>query len=142
ALHHTAEEKAAKALREKELELEAKFARTIELEKMVDDYKAEAEWLRGEVDYLERTKKTLRDMNKARRYADYAAGVEDDAESSYVDSGRAEPVRLACKVCDRRLATVLVWPCRHACVCTGCDAAVRVCPICGARKTWSIELKF
>ncbi|KAK6121940.1 hypothetical protein DH2020_044316 [Rehmannia glutinosa] len=60
ALHREAEERASKKLKEKDLELEARMSQSIELEKMVEDYKAEAESLKTRVLYLEQTKESLR----------------------------------------------------------------------------------
>ncbi|KAI3470995.1 hypothetical protein Pfo_027658 [Paulownia fortunei] len=140
-LHGVAEERAAKKLRGKEMELQAKLTQNMELENRVEHYKEEAERLQGRVRYLEQAAESLRlglrDAIAARRYAEK---VEEDAESSFVDPGRVGPVRLDCKACERRLATVMVWPCRHICVCTDCDAVTKACPVCRSLKTTSVEV--
>ncbi|KAL3650372.1 hypothetical protein CASFOL_006775 [Castilleja foliolosa] len=149
ALHRGAEEEASKALIEKDRELEAKYARAIKLEKKVNQYKKDIDWYKRELNYLETTIRSYKlsldeETNRERRYAAYNAAkvlVKDDAESSFSDRGLVKPVRLVCKVCDRRMATVVVFPCRHACACTGCVEAVKMCPACGAQKVSTIELR-
>lgn len=140
-LHQAAEEKAAKKLKERELELQGKLAQNAELQRMVEHYKAEAERLLIRVRHLERAKMSLRERlqeaNAARRYAETA---QEEAESSFEDPDRVEPVRLDCKVCRRQLATVMMWPCRHVCVCTQCEAATKYCPVCHLFKTTSVEV--
>ncbi|KAG6407771.1 hypothetical protein SASPL_130769 [Salvia splendens] len=63
----------------------------------------------------------LQEANAARQYAE---AVEEEGESSFEDLDRVRPVRLDCKVCERELANVMVWSCRHVCVCKRCDAAL------------------
>ncbi|XP_057778498.1 BOI-related E3 ubiquitin-protein ligase 1-like [Salvia miltiorrhiza] len=113
-----AEERAAKRLRASE-------ARNAELERLAELYKGEAERLLMRVRYLE--------MSNA--YAE-----EEEAESSFEDPDRVRPVRLDCKVCKRELAKVMLWPCRHVCVCPSCDAATKCCPVCRLVKTTSVQL--
>ncbi|KAL2227304.1 UNVERIFIED_CONTAM: BOI-related E3 ubiquitin-protein ligase 1 [Sesamum indicum] len=140
-LHRVAEEKAAKKLKAKELELHGKLSENAELERMVEHYKGEAERLLIRVRCLERTTMSLQaglqEANAARRYAETE---QEDAESSYEDPDRVGPVRLDCKACERQLATVMMWPCRHICVCTRCDSVTKVCPVCCSLKTTSVEV--
>ncbi|KAG6400202.1 hypothetical protein SASPL_137027 [Salvia splendens] len=63
----------------------------------------------------------LQEANAARQYAE---AVEEEGESSFEDPDRVGPVRLDCKVYERELANVMVWSCRHVCVCKRCDAAL------------------
>ncbi|KAK2988941.1 hypothetical protein RJ640_026209 [Escallonia rubra] len=65
---------------------------------------------------------------------------EDDAESSFVDPERAEPARMPCKVCGRRAATVMMWPCRHVCICKRCDDVTKNCPECHSPNTTSVDV--
>lgn len=136
-----AEEQATKRLK---LQLEEKSERNAELEKLVELYKGEAERLLGRVRYLERTAQSLREglqqANAARHYAETMTMVEEEGESSFEDPDRVGPVRMECKVCERQLATVMVWPCRHVCVCTRCDVATKCCPVCRLVKTTSVEV--
>ncbi|KAI3458396.1 hypothetical protein Pfo_015059 [Paulownia fortunei] len=140
-LHRVAEERATRKLKEREMELQGKLAQNAELERMVEHYKAEAERLLLRVRYLERATMSLRaglqEATAARRYAETA---QEEAESSFEDPDRVGPIRLDCKACERQLATVMLWPCRHVCVCTRCDAATKICPVCRLLKTTSIEV--
>ncbi|KAK4433438.1 hypothetical protein Salat_1106100 [Sesamum alatum] len=141
ALHRVAEETAAKKLKARELQLHAKLSQNAELERMVEHYKGEAERLLIRVRCLERTTMSLQaglqEANAARRYAET---VQEDAESSFEDPDRVGPVRLECKACERQLATVMMWPCHHICVCTRCDSGTKVCPVCRSLKTASVEV--
>ncbi|KAL7146638.1 hypothetical protein ABFS83_06G055100 [Erythranthe nasuta] len=134
------EEKAAKKLKEKESELQQKTARNIELERLATLYKSEAERLLNRSRQLETMNISLRaslqEANEARRLAE----TEQEDESSFEDPDRVGPVRLDCKVCQRQLATVLIWPCRHLCICTGCQAVTKLCPVCCGLKTNSVEI--
>lgn len=132
--HHAAEERATKKLRESDMKLQEKEEQNAELERLVELYKGEAERLLIRVRYLERTAQSLSEANAARD------AVEEEAESSFEDPDRVGPVRLDCKVCERQLATVMVWPCRHVCVCKRCDVTTKYCPVCRLVKTTSVEV--
>lgn len=75
------------------------------------------------------------------RCAGGAAGEAEDAESAYIDPER---VVLAsgpgCKACGKRVASVVLLPCRHLCVCTECDGVVQTCPLCLSFRSSSIEV--
>lgn len=70
-----------------------------------------------------------------------AGGEAEDAESAYIDPER---VVLAsgpgCKACGKRVASVVLLPCRHLCVCTECDGVVQTCPLCLSFRSSSIEV--
>lgn len=70
-----------------------------------------------------------------------ASGDVEDAESAYIDPER---VVLAsgpgCKACGKRVASVVLLPCRHLCVCTECDGVVSACPLCLSFRSSSIEV--
>lgn len=121
--------------------VKAQEERNEELERLAAMYKGEAERLLGRVRYLEHAvvslSEGLQEANAARCYAE---AVEEEGESSFEDPDRVGPVRLDCKVCERELASVMVWPCRHVCVCKRCDAAAKCCPVCRMVKTTSVEV--
>lgn len=75
------------------------------------------------------------------RCAGGAGGEAEDAESAYIDPER---VVLAsgpgCKACGKRVASVVLLPCRHLCVCTECDGVVQTCPLCLSFRSSSIEV--
>ncbi|KAD3641497.1 hypothetical protein E3N88_30721 [Mikania micrantha] len=70
-----------------------------------------------------------------------AGGEAEDAESSYVDPERVVVLRgPGCKACGKRVASVVLLPCRHLCVCSECDDVVQVCPLCLSFRSSSIEV--
>ncbi|XP_073282268.1 E3 ubiquitin-protein ligase BOI-like [Primulina huaijiensis] len=139
--HDAAEERVTEKLRERELELQENMNKNLELKEMASHYKAEKEKVHDRVKFLEQVTKSLqyrlRDAVEARRYAETP---QDDAQSSFTDPDRVRPVKLECKVCEERVAMVMMWPCRHVCVCVQCDAAVKECPVCGSVKRTSVEV--
>ncbi|CAL9051726.1 unnamed protein product [Musa banksii] len=66
----------------------------------------------------------------------------EDAESVYVDPDRVEMKR-ACRACRARLASVVLLPCRHLCLCDACDGGespAESCPVCGCVTTGGIRV--
>lgn len=39
-----------------------------------------------------------------------------------------------CLICRIRAVSILLFPCRHMCICKECDASVKHCPICNTKK--------
>lgn len=70
--------------------------------------------------------------------------VAEDAESAYVDPERVISVGVSwgptCKRCQKRVALVVLLPCRHLCVCPECDRAVQACPLCFNMRDSSVEV--
>lgn len=136
------EEAVAMKVKEKEMEIDKKLSETVELENSVEHFKAEARRLRERVEHLEPAVRSLRlELREARRRYVEEAVVVEDAESSFVDPDRVALVRLECKACRQRRATVMVWPCRHVCVCAVCEAVTTVCPVCWSVKSTSIVIR-
>ncbi|KAL6899138.1 hypothetical protein ACP4OV_005796 [Aristida adscensionis] len=54
--------------------------------------------------------------------------------------GGEAPGRRACRSCGAAEACVLVLPCRHLCLCGGCEAAAEACPVCAATKNASLHV--
>ncbi|KAG2238957.1 hypothetical protein Bca52824_089817 [Brassica carinata] len=71
-------------------------------------------------------------------------GDGEDAESVFVDPERIESIGTSCRICRRKQAVVMAFPCRHLVLCKGCDGggAVRACPICLAVKSSGVEVLF
>ncbi|XP_073297695.1 E3 ubiquitin-protein ligase BOI-like [Primulina huaijiensis] len=140
--HNAAEERATKKLREREMELQENMSKNAELKEMAAHYKAEKEKVHDRVEFLEQVTKSL--QSRLRDAVDtlrYAETPQDDAESSFTDPDRVRPVKLECKVCEERVAMVMMWPCRHVCVCVQCESAVKECPVCGSVKRTSVEVR-
>ncbi|KAJ9562677.1 hypothetical protein OSB04_007837 [Centaurea solstitialis] len=45
-----------------------------------------------------------------------------------------------CKNCGKYESCVLLLPCRHLCLCTGCASSVNICPICKSTKNISVHV--
>lgn len=137
-VHREAEERATKRLKDRESEL---LAQNAQLQIMADHYKAQAERMVIRVRTLERTTRSLSErLDEANAARFYAEEAQEEAESSFPDPDRVGQITLECKVCERKMATVMLWPCRHVCVCTRCDATTTYCPVCHVVKTNSIEV--
>ncbi|KAG9150444.1 hypothetical protein Leryth_010828 [Lithospermum erythrorhizon] len=68
------------------------------------------------------------------------AAVEDE-ESAYIDPDRVvELGGTGCKTCGRRVASMVLLPCRHLCLCRECDSVTRCCPVCYCFRNYSVEV--
>lgn len=158
---------AEKQIREKEAELEHMERRKLELEQTVAHFRKEVQVWKDRARSTEETVEYLREMLweakksgesteeeeeevgsggggwRERLRCTQGLRVEEDAESSYVEPAKVEMTRQgACKACGKRVATVLMWPCRHVAVCGRCEGAnkVKECPVCLSPKTAAIEV--
>ncbi|XP_027341579.1 probable BOI-related E3 ubiquitin-protein ligase 3 [Abrus precatorius] len=72
------------------------------------------------------------------------AGVKDKDE--YEDDGCTRTkmanngISRLCRNCMKVESCVLILPCRHLCVCTGCGSTLHTCPICKSFKTASVHV--
>jgi len=161
ALLGAAEESIARRLREKEMEIEKATRRNAELEAHATQLSIDAQVWQAKVRTQEVTAASLQAqlqqaiMNgglaqDSRRGDDgirCPGGVEgqtqaEDAESAYVDPDRVTvvPGGPSCKACRKRMASVVLLPCRHLCVCTECDQVVPACPLCLHVRNSSVEV--
>ncbi|XP_076943883.1 uncharacterized protein LOC143614279 [Bidens hawaiensis] len=127
ALTRAANESVLRIIREKEAVAERAARRQAELEARASQLRAEAEAWRAKAAALQAE---LRQSE----------GEVVDAESTYVDPERVVVSRLGCKACGKRVASVVVLPCRHLCVCSECDDVVECCPLCYSFRSSSIEV--
>lgn len=141
SIHYAVEERAAKKRKEVESNIRTKLRENAELEKKAEHYKTEAQRLQRRVRYLEQKAMSLKEgLENATSAHQQGENVQEDAESSFVDTERAGLVRLDCMACEKEIATVMIWPCRHICLCSGCDAVTKSCPFCRSIKTTSVKV--
>ncbi|PKA56930.1 hypothetical protein AXF42_Ash002233 [Apostasia shenzhenica] len=48
--------------------------------------------------------------------------------------------RMACRVCEENEVCVLILPCRHLCLCKGCEMTVGKCPVCRSPKNSCLQI--
>ncbi|GFP79908.1 boi-related E3 ubiquitin-protein ligase 1 [Phtheirospermum japonicum] len=51
-----------------------------------------------------------------------------------------ENQRLKCRACQSEQVSILLFPCRHLCLCADCEGLVDVCPVCQVTKTASFPV--
>ncbi|KAL1354448.1 BOI-related E3 ubiquitin-protein ligase 1-like [Arachis hypogaea] len=158
ALITAAEDTLARRLRDKETEVQKATRRNAELEARAAHLTAEAQLWQAKAKAQEATAASLQaQLHHAIMNAAYgggagpagtaddaAAGVmscAEDAESAYVDPERvAAAAGPRCRGCERRVATVVMLPCRHLCVCGECEMHFRACPVCLTVKNSTVEV--
>ncbi|KAL5099066.1 hypothetical protein RYX36_003393 [Vicia faba] len=149
AIIKTAEETVARRLREKEIEVEKATRRNIELESRAAQLRAESQIWQAKAKAQEATAISLQTQlhqammcTGAENRGEEGCGLScaaEDAESGYIDPERVLSGP-KCRGCGKRVASVVVLPCRHLCVCTECDARFRVCPVCLTVKNSTVEI--
>lgn len=157
AIIKTAEETVARRLREKEIDLQKATRRNAELEARAAHLRTEAQLWQAKAKEQEATAISLQTQlhhammsggaeNRGENECGLscALGVEghaEDAESGYIDPERAVVGSgPKCRGCGERVASVVVLPCRHLCVCTECDTRFGVCPVCFTVKNSTVEV--
>lgn len=153
-LLRAAEEAVARRLREKEVEVEKATRRNAELEARAAQLSAETHaWqAKARAQEAEATslqaqlQQTMMAAGGSHGGAAMSGAVEggqaEDAESAYIDPDRVvvAAARAKCKGCGKRVASVVVLPCRHLCMCAECDAHFRACPVCLTLKNSTVEV--
>ncbi|PKA53294.1 hypothetical protein AXF42_Ash010024 [Apostasia shenzhenica] len=147
-----AEKSIGRRLREKEAEVERAVRRTAELEDRLARLRAESTAWQAKAMAEQASAASLHaQLQQASAFAvaSMPAGEDrsgespaEDAESVYVDPERPEAPDRACRICRRRLASVVIIPCRHLCLCPDCDSAGagQDCPVCGCGHTGSVQI--
>lgn len=150
ALLLTAEESVARKIREKQLEINRAAHRTVELEERLNQLRSEsAAWqtkaLADQATATALHAQLQRATAPAPRTVDCETGSAEDAESGFIDARRVEPDR-SCRGCRLRPACVVVFPCRHLCLCEGCEVASSsdgdACPVCCCVRSGSLKVFF
>ncbi|KAE8678487.1 hypothetical protein F3Y22_tig00111408pilonHSYRG00013 [Hibiscus syriacus] len=158
ALLVAAEESVVRRLRQKEAEVEKATRRNAELGARAAQLSVEAQVWQAKARTQEATAVSLQAQLQQASGAALAqnskrgddglqsgGGVEgqaEDAESAYVDPQRMAVSGPSCKACRTRVASVLLLPCRHLCLCTECDRVAQACPLCLAVRDSSVEVFF
>ncbi|XP_050376928.1 E3 ubiquitin-protein ligase BOI-like [Argentina anserina] len=160
ALLGAAEDSISRKLREKEAEVQKATRRNAELEARAAQLCVEAQIWQAKARAQETTAASLQvqiQQAKAMMSAGFqVAGEQDsrrvddgltcaenqaeDAESAYMDPERATASGPSCKACRKRVASVVLLPCRHLCLCTECDQMVQSCPLCLTLRNSSVEV--
>ncbi|KAI3812744.1 hypothetical protein L1987_17456 [Smallanthus sonchifolius] len=151
ALIGAAREVSSRLIREKEVMAERAARRNAELEARATQLSAEAQVWQAKARALEAVAVALQAQLQqtivtggrgcVSQGEEVAAGDAEDAESSYIDPKRVVVVRgPCCKACGKRVASVVLLPCRHLCVCSECDDVVQACPLCLSFRSSSIEV--
>ncbi|XP_024030652.1 E3 ubiquitin-protein ligase BOI isoform X2 [Morus notabilis] len=161
ALLGAAEETIARRLREKQAEMEKATRRNAELEARAAQLSVDAQLWQAKARAQEVTVASLQaQLQQAmmvgvggptsahdRRGVDDGGlscadgGQAEDAESAYVDPDRVAVVSgPSCRACRKRVASVVLLPCRHLCLCTDCDRLVQACPVCLSLRNSSVEV--
>uniref|UniRef100_A0A5B7A5C1 Putative BOI-related E3 ubiquitin-protein ligase 1-like n=1 Tax=Davidia involucrata TaxID=16924 RepID=A0A5B7A5C1_DAVIN len=150
ALLGAAEESVARRLREKEAEVEKAARSNAELEARAAQLSAEAQVWQAKARAQEATAASLQAQLQqaimsggcAQEDGGGVEGQAKDAESAYIDPERVEVVSSgpSCKACRKRVASVVLLPCRHLCLCTECDAVAQACPLCLSFRNSSVEV--
>ncbi|XP_024995636.1 BOI-related E3 ubiquitin-protein ligase 1-like [Cynara cardunculus var. scolymus] len=156
ALIGAAKESASRMIRDKEVEAERAIRRNAELEARASQLSAEAQVWQAKARAQEAVAAALQAQLQQAIISGVggcvsqgeevgggcAAGdAAEDAESSYIDPDRVVMVSgPGCKACGKRVASVVLLPCRHLCVCTECDDVVQACPLCLSLRSSSIEV--
>ncbi|CAH9126334.1 unnamed protein product [Cuscuta epithymum] len=123
-------------------------AHNAELENTLVAYRAHAAKLDERLRTLQRTNASLRAAlhggrnGRPRTEPPHGVLLEEDAQSSSVDPEQSDPVRIKCRLCGRRNATVLLMPCRHLCLCKRCEAFVNRCPACAKEFLYDVDVNF
>jgi len=151
------EEKIHRKLRGKEAEIEDIKKRNMELEEQIRHLSTELDSWQNHAKYNENMVMALK-FSLQKLYVQNSGGdgegygereVDDTASCSNrgaVDFHLTQQVSenfseaRCCKVCRVNEVCMLLLPCRHLCLCKGCESKLNICPLCHSSKLFSVEI--
>ncbi|XP_057786860.1 probable BOI-related E3 ubiquitin-protein ligase 2 [Salvia miltiorrhiza] len=156
SLLNALEKGVSKKLYEKDIEIERINHKNKELEDRIKQVAMEAQSWHYKAKYNESVANALKSNIQQLLAQGIAHGHEgfgdsevDDALSSLKQtpgmiSSSENPDhlghRLKCRCCKKKQVSILLFPCRHLCLCAECEGFVDVCPICQVMKTASFPV--
>uniref|UniRef100_A0A0D6R7A9 RING-type domain-containing protein n=1 Tax=Araucaria cunninghamii TaxID=56994 RepID=A0A0D6R7A9_ARACU len=151
------EEAAAKKLKEKDMEVESMNKKNAELEEKMKQLSLEAHAWQYRAKCSETMINTLK-FNLQQAYAqsreskegcgdsevdDTAScfnGNTDNFEALIYKENRELKEQRTCRVCRSKEVCMLLFPCRHLCLCEDCESRLNICPLCRSFKTTSTQV--
>lgn len=142
-------------LQEKEVEIEKINRMNKELEGKIKEVAMEAQSWHYKAKYNESVANVLKSniqeliaQGTSRGHEGFGDSEIDDALSCMKQSGIMSDLgdeelqcpQLKCRCCKDKQASVLVFPCRHLCLCADCEGFIDVCPVCQEMKTASLAV--
>ncbi|KAL1554166.1 RING-type E3 ubiquitin transferase [Salvia divinorum] len=158
SLLNALEKGVSKKLHEKDIEIESINHKNKELEDRIKQVAMEAQSWHYKAKYNESMANALKSniqqilaQGTAHGHEGFGDSEVDDALSSLKQppgmiSSSENPDhlnhhRLKCRCCKKKQVSILLFPCRHLCLCAECEGFVEVCPICQVMKTASFPVK-
>ncbi|XP_006857405.2 probable BOI-related E3 ubiquitin-protein ligase 3 [Amborella trichopoda] len=140
-----AERAVAKIMKGKEEQIEEISRRNAELEEKLNILQMEGQIWQSLAKSNEATVVALRrDLDEAmagRTDDDVVGDTESRCEGNdEVDGDGGFTVGPRCKACGTRERRVVVLPCRHLCVCEGCEVGLERCLICMGKKSATVHV--
>ncbi|XP_043701958.1 E3 ubiquitin-protein ligase BOI-like isoform X1 [Telopea speciosissima] len=149
-------------LREKEIEIENMNRKNKELMERIKHVAMEAQSWHYRAKYNESVVNVLKGNLKqaiaqgADQVKEGCGDSEVDDAASYIEhnnrpgvpGGLGNPVsrnrglkeQMSCRACKCKEVSILLWPCRHLCLCRDCEGFTNVCPVCQSAKTSSVQV--
>ncbi|XP_051151055.1 probable BOI-related E3 ubiquitin-protein ligase 2 [Andrographis paniculata] len=152
------EEKVMQKLREKEAEVEDMNKKNMELESRIEQLSLESNAWQQRAKCSENTINSLK-LNLQQVYAQSRDSKEGCGDSEVDDAasccnggppgvdlyqvfkeGNEMKEMMRCKVCRVNEVCMLLLPCKHLCLCKGCESKLSLCPLCQTSKYIGMEV--